>query len=61
MPAGIMFLERFLVTDVVNKSRMLFMVLAELILNIYFQCVLLNFINVCTLNPAYCMTYFDHL
>jgi len=29
-------LERFLVTDVVNQSRMLFMVLAELILNIYF-------------------------
>jgi len=61
MPAGIMFLERFLVTNVVNQSRMLFMGLTELILNIYFWCVLLNFINVCILNQAYCMTYFGHL
>ena len=36
MPAGIMFLERFLVTDGMNQLRMLLVVLAELILNIYF-------------------------
>ena len=27
------------------------------LVNIYFYCVLLNFVNVCILNQAYCMMY----